>query len=247
MFTLNRKILENTWQYYLFNSTNMFSLKLDPDYVGTTLTFSLSPFHDKTRATYKMCITRDLLPYDFVESDEFSKKNCSEKSDGVLRMKVLYPQSGTWYIAVTIEPHDPFSSSNFIFHAKTQTCLNDCNKHGSCVIKSDIGVSYGLCECDYGYSGFTCSDHHSLDILSVCLLTISNIAFIPGIVVACSRRFYPEAVVYLFNMYCSTVRLSLRIRLSRERRACTKPHAFPYLLVLSENEKSDLFKMKQIC
>ena len=32
----------------------------------------------------------------------------------------------------------------------------------------------------------------------------------------------------------------------RERRACTKPHAFPYLLVLSEDEKSDWFKMKNI-
>ena len=40
---------------------------------------------------------------------------------------------------------------------------------------------------------------------------------------------------------------SLRIRLSRERRACTKPPALPYLLVLSEDEKSDWFKMKQIC
>jgi hypothetical protein len=29
--------------------------------------------------------------------------------------------------------------------------------------------------------------------------------------------------------------------------ACTKPPALPYLLVLSEDEKSDWFKMKQIC
>jgi hypothetical protein len=33
----------------------------------------------------------------------------------------------------------------------------------------------------------------------------------------------------------------------RERTACTKPHALPYLpLVLSEDEKSDWFKMKKI-
>jgi hypothetical protein len=32
-----------------------------------------------------------------------------------------------------------------------------------------------------------------------------------------------------------------------ESRACPKPPALPYLLVLSEDEKSDWFKMKQIC
>jgi hypothetical protein len=32
----------------------------------------------------------------------------------------------------------------------------------------------------------------------------------------------------------------------RERRACTKPHVLPYLLVLSEDEKSDWFKMKKL-
>jgi hypothetical protein len=31
----------------------------------------------------------------------------------------------------------------------------------------------------------------------------------------------------------------------RESRACTKTHALPYLLVLSEDEKSDWFKMKK--
>jgi hypothetical protein len=32
----------------------------------------------------------------------------------------------------------------------------------------------------------------------------------------------------------------------RESRACTKTHALPYLLVLSEDEKSDWFKMKNM-
>ncbi len=190
----------------------MYSLKLDPDYVGTTLTFLLWPFSPATIATYKMCITKDLLPF-----GEFSKKYCSEKSDGVLRMEVVYPQSGTWYITVIIQPHHPFSRTTFVLRAKTQTCLvNNCNKHGSCVIKSDIGVSYGLCDCHDGYTGFTCSGHHSLDLLAVYLLTISNIAFIPGIIVACSRKFYPEAIVYLFNMYCSTVRLHYDFKIPEE-------------------------------
>ena len=206
MLILDRKGLANSWTFDLFNSTNVFSLKLHPDYVGTTLIFLVLPFHKTTGVTYRMCITKDLLPF-----NEFSKKYCSEKSGGVLRMEFVYPQSGTWYVTVHVYPHNMFLDSYVVFHAKTQTCLESCKKHGSCVIKSDIGVSYGLCECDYGYTGFTCSSYQSLDVLAVCLLTISNIAFIPGIVVACSRKFYPEAVVYLFNMYCSTVRLNLNV------------------------------------
>jgi hypothetical protein len=206
MWTVDRKNLGNSWLFYLFNSTRVFSLKLHPDYVGTTLTFLLWPFHGQTNVTYTMCITKDLLPL-----NKFSKKYCREKSDGVLRMEIVYPQAGTWYITVHFQVHSHSKSNIMAFHAKTQRCLESCNKHGSCVTKSDIGVSYGLCECDYGYTGFTCSSYQNLDVLAVCLLTISNIAFIPGIIVACSRKFYPEAVVYLFNMYCSTVRLYLNV------------------------------------
>ena len=211
MLILDRSLLENSWLFYVFNSTTIFSLEIDPDYVGTTLALLFRPFHPKTSATYKMCISKDSLPFHLLESDDFSKKHCSEKNSGDIHMEIVYPQSGTWYMAVTIQHHSPFLRSNFIFHAKTQTCLS-CNNQGSCKIKSDIGVSYGYCDCDYGYTGFTCSDSSSLDVLAVCLLTISNIAFIPGIIVACSRRFYPEAVVYLFNMYCSTVRLHVNTK-----------------------------------
>ena len=215
---LSRSLLVNNWHHGNFNTSRIlnttrvyYSLEIDPDYVGTTVEFLVRPPHPKTNATYTMCISKDLLPSHSLESSDFSKKYCSERRDGDLRMEIVYPQSGTWYIAVTVKHPPPFQISNFAFYAKTKTCLSNCNNHGSCIIKSDIGVSYGLCVCDYGYTGFTCSDFSSLDLLAVCLLTISNIAFIPGVIVACRRRFYPEAVVYLFNMYCSTVRFHLRI------------------------------------
>jgi hypothetical protein len=32
----------------------------------------------------------------------------------------------------------------------------------------------------------------------------------------------------------------------REKRACIKPHALPFLLVLPQNEKFDWFKMKNM-
>ena len=200
----------------------MFSLKLDPDYVGTVLTLSLWPTRSTTTTTYRMCIMKDFQPIQSLKSSRFPTKYCSEKKEGVLTMEVLYPQSGIWYIAVIIQPRERFSESSFVIHASTKTCLSNCNNHGSCMRKDDIGVSYGLCVCDYGYTGFACSEHHGLDVLAVCLLTISNIAFIPGIIVACSRKFYPEAVVYLFNMYCSTVRQRFPIAVPVQNYMMTK-------------------------
>ena len=70
---------------------------------------------------------------------------------------------------------------------------------------NDVSISYGVCKCDYGYSGWTCAEYHGLDVLAICLLTISNIAFLPGIFLGWKRKFYPESIVYLFNMYSSTV------------------------------------------
>ncbi|XP_028404418.1 post-GPI attachment to proteins factor 6-like [Dendronephthya gigantea] len=190
----------------VLNDTGTFSFKVEPDYVGSILTFVLWPlFQERQRTTRRVCISRDVLPFGVSKSREFFKKHCNETSDGVLRVNIVYPQSGTWYINVIIISHDLSPKPFFGFDVKTETCLSKCNNHGSCVVDSDIGVSYGVCVCDYGYSGFACSDYHGLDLLAVYLLTISNIAFIPGIVVACFRKFYPEAIVYLFNMYASTV------------------------------------------
>lgn len=235
MRILSRRRLYNDWGYFLVNGTNIFSVDISPDYVGTTLTLSLRPYWHTTRATSKMCIVKDILPKQFdVEFHNFSKKHCSEASgNDILSMEVVYPQAGTWYIVAMIQSPDIF-----VINAKAHTCPSGCHKHGSCIVKSDIGVSYGVCKCDYGYTGFLCSDYHSLDVLAVCLLTISNIAFIPGIIVACFRKFYPEAVVYLFNMFCSTVCFSLNFMIFQYQ--SNSALLFPLTTVLMKTKNSEL-------
>lgn len=205
---ISRKDLNNYWGDFVFNASSVhfvFRLYIDEELVGTTLRFALTPISSYNNAKYKMCVTKDILPFHDKTSHEIFPQFCREKSRGALVIKVVYPQAGFWYVAIDIEEPSPIA----IFTADTQNCVHNCNQNGYCSVKSDIGISYEICTCKYGYSGLTCSTYRSLDILAICLLTISNIAFIPGIIIAFVKRFYAESIVYLFTMFSSTVRLNI--------------------------------------
>jgi hypothetical protein len=62
-----------------------------------------------------------------------------------------------------------------------------------------------------GYRGYGCTDDTHADISkklsNVLFLTLSNLMFIPAIVLAIYRHLYIEALVYFFNMFFSTVSL----------------------------------------
>ena len=208
MTNVIRKRLNIQWQEFFLNTTRtIFSLAVLPNYVGTTLIFAaMAANSTHVNATYKMCIRKDYSPFDLLQST--SQLYCSSKNiNDIIIMRIIFPQPGKWYIGIAIQSatHNP-EFAIIRFTAETNACLDTyCSGHGSCVVTNDIGISYGVCICDHGYSGWTCADYHGIDILAICLLTISNIAFLAGIIVAWKRKFYPEAVVYLFNMYCSTV------------------------------------------
>ena len=60
------------------------------------------------------------------------------------------------------------------------------------------------------YRGYSCEDDseaapHSIQLLYTCLLSLSNLAFVPSIVIAVYRHYYVEAVVYFSNMFFSGV------------------------------------------
>lgn len=72
--------------------------------------------------------------------------------------------------------------------------------------------------CRLGYRGYSCEDgtaavSDSMQMLYTELLTLSNLAFIPAIVVACWRCYFVEAVAYLANMVFSSVSTSHDLQL----------------------------------
>ena len=60
------------------------------------------------------------------------------------------------------------------------------------------------------YRGITCDDDsqaesRSIQLLYTCFLSLSNLGFVPSIIIAVYRRYYVEAVVYFANMFFSGV------------------------------------------
>lgn len=61
-----------------------------------------------------------------------------------------------------------------------------------------------------GWSGWGCTDDttalsFSRQLAAALLLTLSNLSFLPAIVVAIIRCYFTEASVYIFTMFFSTV------------------------------------------
>ena len=60
-----------------------------------------------------------------------------------------------------------------------------------------------------GYRGYGCTDdshaYTTKNLSSVLFLTLSNLMFVPAIVLAIYRRLYIEGLIYFFNMFFSTV------------------------------------------
>nr|CAD7204560.1 unnamed protein product [Timema douglasi] len=150
----------------------------------------------------------------------------SEKSrNGAVH--VPHPENGLWY--VTYKPfcyNSTFDSEgNASFKAvecgdldevgvsygvESYPCgENNCGQFGHCFNYNSGGLIYSSCVCLHGYTGWGCTDDSKVSslgdlLVAALLLTLSNLLFIPAIIIAIRRKFFTEAFVYLCIMFFST-------------------------------------------
>ena len=92
-------------------------------------------------------------------------------------------------------------------------CLEGgCGEHGRCLQYFSAGLIYAACVCYGGHAGWACSDDggavsSGAALAAVLLLTLSNLLFVPAVVLAYRRRFYPQCLMYTATTLFSTVRL----------------------------------------
>ncbi|KAF6719790.1 Transmembrane protein 8B, partial [Oryzias melastigma] len=88
-------------------------------------------------------------------------------------------------------------------------CVEDCGSYGECRLLRSYSYLYAACVCKAGWKGWGCTDYSSAlsygrQLVSTLLLTLSNLSFLPAIVVAIRRFYITEASVYCFTMFFST-------------------------------------------
>uniref|UniRef100_A0A8B9PDJ8 Post-glycosylphosphatidylinositol attachment to proteins 6 n=1 Tax=Apteryx owenii TaxID=8824 RepID=A0A8B9PDJ8_APTOW len=127
---------------------------------------------------------------------------------------VLYPETNDWFLSLQlICPKGQGECNNaeakVTVLAYLTPCFNDCGLYGQCSLLRRHGYLYAGCSCKAGWSGWSCTDDTkaqsvSAQNLATLLLTLSNLMFLPAIMVAVYRYCLVEASVYIYTMFFST-------------------------------------------
>ncbi|XP_020504763.1 post-GPI attachment to proteins factor 6 [Labrus bergylta] len=128
-------------------------------------------------------------------------------------VRLPFPQSTTWYLTLqlTCNSSDCGNTSvvSVVPEVSVSACVEDCGTYGECRLLRSYSYLYAACVCKAGWSGWGCTDDSSAQsflrqVTATLLLTLSNLSFLPAIVVAVRRCYITEASVYLFTMFFST-------------------------------------------
>ncbi|XP_026743136.1 post-GPI attachment to proteins factor 6-like [Trichoplusia ni] len=101
-------------------------------------------------------------------------------------------------------------NATIVLTVSSMSCVGGkCSNHGSCLLNTFGGLVMSFCSCSAGYGGWDCSDNSRMDsrvymLVSILLLTLSNLLFFFSIYVAVIRTYYTEAMMYTFTMIFST-------------------------------------------
>uniref|UniRef100_A0A8C5LZE6 Transmembrane protein 8B n=1 Tax=Leptobrachium leishanense TaxID=445787 RepID=A0A8C5LZE6_9ANUR len=137
-------------------------------------------------------------------------------TDPVSRLRIPYPQTGTWYLSLrSLCGSDhwwrPCSNVSAELNLRTylSPCINECGTYGQCKLLRTNNFLYAACECRAGWSGWGCTDNtqaftYGFQLLSTLLLCLSNLMFLPPVLIALRSHYLLEASVYIFTMFFST-------------------------------------------
>ncbi|XP_066997236.1 post-GPI attachment to proteins factor 6 isoform X2 [Anabrus simplex] len=132
---------------------------------------------------------------------------------------IPYPEPDMWFIAFQAKCYANGSAKPCMvnevmvsLNIRTQPCLfagEPCGLKGVCQ-ESHKGLHFFTsCACLGGYQGWGCTDGSSatpegLLLLTTLLLTLSNVFFLPAVLLALRRNLLTEALVYMATMVFST-------------------------------------------
>ncbi|KAM8941153.1 transmembrane protein 8B isoform 1-T1 [Lycaon pictus] len=135
----------------------------------------------------------------------------------VARLRIPFPQTGTWFLTLRslcgVGPRY-VRCRNATAEVRLRTflspCVDDCGPYGQCKLLRTHNYLYAACECKAGWRGWGCTDSadaltYGFQLLSTLLLCLSNLMFLPPVVLAIRSRYVLEAAVYTFTMFFSTI------------------------------------------
>ncbi|XP_044159835.1 post-GPI attachment to proteins factor 6 [Bufo gargarizans] len=146
----------------------------------------------------------------------FSQGYSFTLSDGATSatQNIPYPVTDRWYISMQVLcPQDDSTCqqqvSRVIVTAYLSPCLDDCGTYGECRLLRRNGYLYAACSCKAGWGGWSCTDDQNAlsvgqQLAATLFLTLSNLMFVPTIVVAIYHLYFVEAAVYTYTMFFST-------------------------------------------
>nr|XP_020474049.1 transmembrane protein 8B-like [Monopterus albus] len=188
--TLNLQLTFNTTNVTLGNSSSVVAC--------------LSPFSPVLKLNHSQpCLTALFGGYGVHINASFPK--------AVIQLP--FPQSATWYLTLqlTCNSSDCGNASvvPVVPDVFISACVEDCGTYGECRLLRSYSYLYASCVCKAGWSGWGCTDDrtaqsYSRQMTATLLLTLSNLFFLPAVVVAIRRCYITEASVYLFTMFFST-------------------------------------------